>query len=247
MSTEEEQIEAFKRWWQENGKMIVAAIVLASAGYFGFGMYQSSQQRVEQSTSALYDTLVSTVEVIGDNKPSPEQAAAITVAAQAVIKEGGSGLYADLARLHLAKVAIDSGDMEKAETELRSLIANSKTRSSIELAKLRLARVKAALGKSEEALSILSSAPSDAFKASYAEARGDILQNLGRLDEAYTAFEQANVALEGQENAGMRANILKFKMDNTRVASVLPVLTPKPAMTNPHAANPHALPAEATE
>jgi len=33
--TEEEQIEAFKRWWNENGRSVVVGIVLAVVGYFG--------------------------------------------------------------------------------------------------------------------------------------------------------------------------------------------------------------------
>ena len=223
--TEEEQIEAFKRWWKENGTTTIAAVVIASAGYFGFGAYQSSQERVEQNTSAQYDALVSAVNAGGDAKPSDVQSAAITQAAETVLKEEQSGLYADLARFQLAKIAVDAGDLAKAETELRSVVANSETQASIELAKLRLARVKAALGNTEEALGLLASAPSDAFKASYAEARGDVLQSLGRTDEAYTAYEAANAQLEQQEGgAGMRGNILKFKMDNSRIASVTPVV-----------------------
>ena len=34
--TEEEQIEALKRWWDENGKQVVLAIVLTVGGYFGW-------------------------------------------------------------------------------------------------------------------------------------------------------------------------------------------------------------------
>ena len=33
--TEEEQIEALKRWWAENGMQTVLAVVLVIGGYFG--------------------------------------------------------------------------------------------------------------------------------------------------------------------------------------------------------------------
>ncbi len=234
--TEEEQIEAFKRWWKENGTMLMAAVAIAAGGYFGFGLYQSSQEKSAQANSALYDKMVSAVEATAD-KPSDAQTAAIKSAANAVTNEDDSGLYGDLAHFQLAKVAVDAGQLDQAETHLRAVVANSDTPSSIELAKLRLARVQAAAGKTEEALAILDKTPSDAFKASYAESKGDVLLSLGRLEEAYTAFESANLALESQEGgAGMRGNILKFKMDNARVVTQADnVLDMSESLANPHA------------
>ncbi|MEX2327847.1 MAG: tetratricopeptide repeat protein, partial [Pseudomonadales bacterium] len=34
--TDEEQIEAIKKWWDENGKSILIGIVLALGGVFGY-------------------------------------------------------------------------------------------------------------------------------------------------------------------------------------------------------------------
>lgn len=248
--TEEEQIEAFKRWWKENGKLTVSAVVLASAGYFGFGAYQSAQEKTDQANSGLYDKVIAAATAQGDAALSPKQKAGVVGAAEAVLAEDNTGLYADLSRFHLAKMAVDAAEYEKAASYLDAVIANSQTQSSVELATLRLARVKAAMGNTDEALALLASSPSDAFTAGYAEARGDVLASLGRLDEAYAAFESAVAALEGQEsNGGMRANILKFKMDNARIATASPLaIGTNPHAVNPHAVNPHAAtPAEAAE
>ena len=35
LRTEEEQLEAIKRWWKENGTSLLAGAVLAAAGVFG--------------------------------------------------------------------------------------------------------------------------------------------------------------------------------------------------------------------
>ena len=243
--TEEEQIEAFKRWWKEYGTLTVGAVVLASAGYFGFGAYQTMQVKEAQANSAVYDDLIKAVAASGDADLNEAQKTAVQKMASEVLAKDSSGLYADLTHLHLAKLAVESGDYTKAQTELEAVISNSKTDSSIDLAKLRLARVKAAQGNNEDALTLLANSPASAFDASYAEARGDILQTLGRLDEAYTAYETATAALDKQEsNGGMRANILKFKMDNARVASINPLATSAEAV-NPHALNPHAVAPEA--
>ncbi len=225
--TEEEQIEAFKRWWKDHGKTAIAVVVIAIAGYFGYTAYSAMQEKHAQAHSALYDELIKTVAADTDAKPSVAELAKITSAADAVISENQNALYADLARFQLAKLAVESNDLKNAEIQLQAVVDNSKTASSVDLATLRLARVKAAQGLNDEALALLNKGSSDAFSASYAETRGDILQGLGRLDEAFTAYEAAVTALEKQQTNGpsMRSNILKFKLDNARVAKADPLAT----------------------
>jgi predicted negative regulator of RcsB-dependent stress response len=252
--TEEEQIEAFKRWWKANGKLAVTAVVLASAGYFGYGAYQSAQEKTAQTNSSLYDKLVAAVTTNGSAPLNADQLEQVKSAADAILAVDGESLYADLAHFHLAKAAVDAGNYDDAQSELSAVVENSKTESSKELARLRLARVEAAKGNTEAALALLETPSSEAFAAAYAEAKGDILVSVGRLDEAFSAFEAAISALEEKEsNEGLRANILSFKLNNTRVATALPQTGPNDApsvgnnphgtnlgkMTNPHMVNPH--------
>ena len=39
--TEEEQVEAIKKWWQENGKSIIAGVVIGITAIFGWRAYDS--------------------------------------------------------------------------------------------------------------------------------------------------------------------------------------------------------------
>ena len=41
--TEEEQVEAFKNWWAENGLRLLAVGVLIIGGYFGWQGWEKSQ------------------------------------------------------------------------------------------------------------------------------------------------------------------------------------------------------------
>lgn len=217
--TEEEQVEAFKRWWKENGTMTLGAVVLATAGYFGFGAYQASQAKAEQTQSALYDTLITSSDVVDQAEATDAQKAAVISAAEAVVDENDKGLYSDLARFKLAKLSVESGELEQAAEALSAIVDNSPLPASVELATLRLARVKAAMGNVDGAIADLSVKSSNAFVASYAEAKGDILKHAGRMDEASTAYEKALEAAEsGEGGAGMQTNILRFKLDNTRLA-----------------------------
>jgi predicted negative regulator of RcsB-dependent stress response len=220
--TEEEQIQALKRWWSRFGVAVVSAAVVASASYFGYGFYEKKQTRLAEASSARYDALLLAAGE-GDTW-SAEDKTAVVAAAKAVLKDDNDSLYADLARFHLAKVAVEDADYAQAETALVALVANSRDPSSKALAQLRLARVKAAQGQADEALKLLANPAIKAFSASYAEMRGDILLGQGQYAEAYAAYESALAAIEGgEQGAGMAANILKFKLDGARVAAASPV------------------------
>ncbi len=41
--SEEEQLEALKRWLSENGTSTVVGVVLAISGYLGWGFWQDKQ------------------------------------------------------------------------------------------------------------------------------------------------------------------------------------------------------------
>ena len=43
-NTEEEQVEALRRWWDENGRSTIAAIVIALAAGFGWQAWQKHDQ-----------------------------------------------------------------------------------------------------------------------------------------------------------------------------------------------------------
>ena len=40
-NSEEQQVEAIKSWWQENGKSIIAGVVIGFVGLFGWRYYNS--------------------------------------------------------------------------------------------------------------------------------------------------------------------------------------------------------------
>ena len=76
----------------------------------------------------------------------------------------------------------DLGFMKKADEELYMIT------------RLRLARLKVALGESQAALALLHEVDPGTFTAGYAEAEGDILLSLGQPDEARSAYQRALAA-----------------------------------------------------
>ena len=106
--------------------------------------------------------------------------------------EFGATTYAHFAALHLARVAVVEGDLEVAERELRWVLSQAASGTELAaVAQQRLARVVAASGDTKAALALLDSPRDTSFAATYSLARGDVLLQAGREEEARGAYEQA--------------------------------------------------------
>ena len=118
--------------------------------------------------------------------------------AEQLKSEFGSTTYAQFAALHLAALAVNEGKLPDAEAQLRWVLGKADKGSDIaQVAQLRLARVLAASGATDQALAILAEAEPGAYGASYAAAKGDILLAAGRNDEARDAYSLAVASAAG--------------------------------------------------
>ena len=195
--TEEEQVEALKRWWEENGRSTIVAIIVALGLGFGWQGWQKYQEDELEGASASYQSMLQLLSGQDD-----EGAAALA----ADIKQNYSrSTYAQFAALHLARIAVTDGDLVTAESELRWVLGRAdKGSDSAQLAQLRLARVLASSGDAQQALTILDSADPGAYASAYQVARGDILLMQDRTDEAREAYSSAlMLASRGQGQVNM--------------------------------------------
>ena len=180
---DEADLEALKRWWDENGKGIVAAVVVAVLGTVGWQQYQGFSVSKTEAASDLYATMLA-IQLEGG-----ESETLVALSAQLKAEHSGSN-YARFGAMLEARVAVEANDLDAAESALRWALAAGDTGSDIgQLIQLRLARVIAAQGKEAEALAILSQG-SEAYPVAYAQAQGDIHLAAGRDDEALAAYRQ---------------------------------------------------------
>ena len=180
---DEADLEALKRWWDENGKGLVAAVVVAVLGTVGWQQYQGFTASKAEAASDLYATMLAIQLEDGD-------AAQFTALAEELKAEHSGSTYARFAAMLEARRAVDEGDLEGAEAALRWALTAGDTRSDIgQLIQLRLARVLADQGKETEALAILGQG-SAAFPVAYAQAQGDIHLAAGRPEQALAAYRQ---------------------------------------------------------
>tara|TARA_B100000446_G_scaffold47942_1_gene44296 strand:+ start:720 stop:1388 length:669 start_codon:yes stop_codon:yes gene_type:complete len=210
LRTEEEQVEAIKNWWNENGKSLIITVVVVLAGYFGWNGYQENQRIQGEAAASIYEQLMSKA-----TKPLSEQTEADkieleTVAAQ-LKTEYPDSLYAQFAGLYLAKFAIEANDFDAASTELSALVEAKQVGPVTYLAQVRLARVFVQQNKLDEALALVATTPEESFTVQYEETKGDILFAKGELVSARDAYQSARAAAMA---LGINTQVLQRKIDD---------------------------------
>lgn len=196
-TSEEQQVEAIKRFWNQYGKAILGGVVIGLTSLYGWRYYQAEQRA---SAEALSNSYAQLVQQQGNDEEWLAQA-------QRFIGEQGSSNYAVFAALLSAKEAVNAGDLAAASNHLLWAQQNSKDANVKAIAQIRLARVQRELGDFTAALNTINQTMPASFAAQQAELKGDILQASGDLAAAKTAFEQALA------QAGDNSQLLQIKLD----------------------------------
>ncbi len=181
--TEEEQVEAIKKWWSENGRSVVAGAVLGLGGLFGWRAWVSHQHTQAETASSFYNA-VSQAIAVNDRQTAAENTTAL--------QDGfASSPYASLAALELARVKADSDQLDAAAEQLLWAIKHSPQQTVRDIAGLRLARVYVAQSRFDEALQIIEGDFASSYDALRDEIRGDVLVGKGDIDAAREAYDRA--------------------------------------------------------
>ncbi|MCM2129895.1 YfgM family protein [Larsenimonas rhizosphaerae] len=185
-----EQIDAFKRWWKSSGSSIVVGALLAGIAVFGWKYWQSHQESQAAAASARYQQLI---QVVGQSTNEQARGEANTLIDQILQKDDGS-LYAELARLIQARLAVDDGELDSARSILADVVSNSDDNYVTQVARLNLARLQLAAQTPDKAMSTLENVTIDSLNAQVLALRGDIWKAQGDADKALSAYQQAQKA-----------------------------------------------------
>ncbi|MDE2089320.1 MAG: tetratricopeptide repeat protein, partial [Gammaproteobacteria bacterium] len=123
--------------------------------------------------------------------------------------------YAALAALTLADMDLEIKNFTAARTYLHWVMDHARQPGLRRVARLRLAQVLQAEGKTDAALAMLQQAKPGPFAAAYDELEGDLYRAQGKLGNARAAYRKALDALPA--NAGNRA-LLQTKLDDVAAA-----------------------------
>jgi len=199
--TEEEQLDAVKRWWKENGQSTIIGLVLGIAVILGWNFWQDHKKAQAEQASALYSQLIQAIGA--DKKDSAEKLA------ERIKEQYPKTEYAAYSGLLLAKLKVQQGDIAKAQTILKDIAAGS-NRELSNIAKIRQVRLMLASGQFEQGLQLINDvdpATSSSFSGHYDELVGDLYVALDRLDLARSSYQKA---LE----SGYKSPLMQIKMDD---------------------------------
>ncbi len=199
---EQEQVEALKGWWKENGKWVVGALVIGLLSFAGFKFWKNYQAGQAAEAGKLY------VEVL--KQASTNDAKRIGDAADALVSRYGSSAYAPRAQLLAAQASLQARDIAHAKVQLQWVIEHASETGLQDTARLKLASVLLDEKKYDEALKQLDAARPESFTGLYADLKGDVLSAQGKVAEARAAYQQA---YDKTDAGSVYRNLIQLKMD----------------------------------
>lgn len=199
-STENEQVDAIRRFFAENGKALAVGVVLGIGALVGWRFWQSHQENSAMATSAAYQQAS---DALASDK-------AEGVAAAEKFAADTHDNYGALASLELARRSVDQSDFAKAEQQLKQALAQTKNGDLQALINLRLARVQLQQKNADGALKTLDAVTAAGWAAMAADVRGDALVSKGDNQGAREAYNKGMAANPPQ---GLQA-MLRMKLNN---------------------------------
>ncbi len=208
--SDEEQLENLKRWWKESGLLTIGAIALCVGGYFGFDYWKDQRQQKIESASVLYQQMMEVAIVEPGQKANDTQYRLVNELAAQLKESFSSSQYARYAAMLQAKLAVERNDLDVAAEKLQ-WAQDGADEGLMLIIKLRLAKVEAARGNLDLALSMLNGVDAKTMASAYAEARGDFYLMKGDKSSAYEAYEQAiNLSAKDDDRV---APVLQIKLN----------------------------------
>ncbi len=195
--TEEEQVEALKKWWRENGKAIIVGAVLGLSLVGGWQAWQNYQKGQAELASAYYEEFMLAAKA-GDDSAQAQ--------GERLLQRHGDSTYAQFAALELAALAYRRGDRDEARSQLSWVLDRADEPAIAQLARLRLARVLIDSKDFDGATRLIEAAGDDSYAGEFAALRGDLAMAQGEREKARAAYQEALLKGAGD------AEIIRMKL-----------------------------------
>ena len=200
---ENDQVDAIKRFFAENGKALAVGVILGVGALIGWRYWNSHQTESARSASLSYQTVVSSLSAgKAENLSAAEKFAA-----------DNKNTYGALASMELAQQFVDQNQLEKAAAQLQQGLAATSDENLNAVITLRLARVQVQLKQADTALKTLESVKGEGWAAIVADLRGEALLSKGDKQGARSAWEagvKSNASPALSEMMQMKINNLSI-------------------------------------
>jgi predicted negative regulator of RcsB-dependent stress response len=195
--SERQQIEQVKTWVKENAAWAIGGLVIGFAVLFGVKQWNAYTERKAQGGAEQYQQMLQAL--------SRNDTAGADKVNKTLHDDFSRTPYGDLADLAYVRFDVEGGRLDAAATRLQSVLKTSRDPELTIVARMRLARVQAALGKYDDALKTLGDTQGPAFD----DLRGDVLFQKGDRAAAVAAW---NAVLGVPEQRGVDRQIIELKI-----------------------------------
>ncbi|WP_312347700.1 YfgM family protein [Leclercia sp.] len=200
---ENDQVDALKRFFAENGKALAVGVILGIGALVGWRYWNNHQVDSARGSSLQYENTVSAIRA---DQPQ-------TLAAAEKFAADNNNTYGALASLEVAQQFVDKNELDKAAAQLQQGLASASDDNLKAVINLRLARIQVQQKKTDDALKTLDSVKGEGYAAIVADLRGEALLSKGDKQGARSAWE-----------AGVKSNaspalseMLQMKINNLSV------------------------------
>lgn len=201
--TDEEQLDKLKKWWEENGLMLVGAVVVSVAGVIGWNWYGDRQAETVAASSDLY---VDYLRAEGAERQTIEETLA---------SEHPGSVYRVFVLLRTASTEAEDENPEGALAALGEALNLTDDDKLADLIRMRIARLEQELDRSDAALAMLGEVRSTGLRSQVQELKGDIHMSRGERALAHEAY---SAALEAAGDEAQRP-LLRLKVSDTADAN----------------------------
>ncbi|WP_312055088.1 YfgM family protein [Pantoea brenneri] len=199
-SNENEQTDALRRFFANNGKALAVGVVIGIAALGGWRYWASHQEDTAKSVSAQYQQLTSAMQA---GKPE-------TLEAVNTFANENSNTYGALAAMDLAKQYVETNQLDKAATLLQNGLKDTKDANLQAVINLRLARIQLQQNHADAALKTLDAVKGDGWTAIVADIRGEALLSKGDKQGARDAWSKG---VESDASPALK-QMMQMKMNN---------------------------------
>ncbi len=199
--TEEQQADAIKKWFQENGKSLFTTILIVATCVLGFKYWRHHQEVVKIEASEHYMALM--MSQMQKDEPSA------VVKANTLMSQYPKTPYAQLAGLFLAKSHVEKDELDEAIVQLEWVMNHSPVMEFSLIARARAARIYMGQNQYDKALALLDIKDADGFLPVLEELKGDIYLS---KEEPKAALEAYQLALATIQSKNLENPLLKLKL-----------------------------------
>ncbi|MTW20622.1 tetratricopeptide repeat protein [Allochromatium palmeri] len=203
--TDEEKVEAIKKWWKDNGLSVIAGAAIGLGAIWGWRLWIGHQESTASQASLAFEQLMINA--------ADQQAEAVAKQVKRLEDDFGSTPYSALGELVAAKSLYEAGQAKDAMATFQKAIDTAPDPAIARLAAVRLARLQFAENQLDAAAKTLDQYDvSPAFAGEFAAVRGDIAAARGDLEAARAAYQRAI------ESGSSLSQLIRLKLDNLPAA-----------------------------